>query len=121
MTFLSQRGVSGRQERAGSQGVFWERKKLVCVMRDYFGGSNHRALDFRNRTASCAEMMDSGHGKVSPEPAWGAYVPGQGVSSDPQPTMDPTDTHSLFFFYDLHKKQSSVQKFKAMIPVRSLT
>lgn len=87
---------------------------------DVFGGSNHRALDFRNRTASCDEVMDSGHGKVGPELAWGVYVPGQGVTSDAQPTVDPIDTHRLLF-YDLHEKQSSVQKFKAIVPVCSLT
>lgn len=45
---------------------------------------------------------------------------GSGDSSGPQPSMDPIDTHRMLFHY-LREKQSFVLKFKAMVPVCSLT
>lgn len=46
-----------------------------------------------------------------------SHLEGMSVGSrDPQPTVNPIDTHRLLFHY-LHERQSSVLKFKAMVPV----
>lgn len=61
--------VSGRQERMSSSDMFLMRGKLGCVACGNFEESNHGALDFGNRAASCAEVTNPQRGRVSPEPA----------------------------------------------------